>query len=79
MVERELTWCPASDLVKVHILAKRLAAGVDPQDLDATLDVRAVDGDLPVESSRPQQGTVEHLQGRTSQSGTVSVRNWTTS
>ena len=78
MVERELTWCPASDLVKVHILAERLAAGVDPQNLDATLDVRAVDGDLPIEPSRPQQGTVQHLQGRISQSGTVSVRNWTT-
>ena len=47
--------------LEVDVRSHRLAFGVHPQDREPALHVRGVDGDLPVEPARPEQGRVEHI------------------
>ena len=51
----------AGQRVEVDLLGQRLAAGVDLEDVLAALAVGAVDDDLAVESTRPQQRRVEDV------------------
>ena len=51
----------AADIFDVDGLVERLALGVDTQDRDATLHVRAIEDDLPVEAAGPQQRRVEYV------------------
>ena len=48
----------AGERVQLDALGERLAARVDLEDVLAALAVGAVDDDLPVEASRPQQRRV---------------------
>ena len=60
-MERQRTWRPPGDLVKVNILADLLAAGVHLQDLHTPRHIGPVHSHLPVKASRPQQRRVQHL------------------
>ena len=51
----------AGDPLQVDVVGQRLVAGVDLEDLEPALPGRPVDGDVPVEAARPQQGRVEHV------------------
>ena len=52
---------PTGDLLEVDILSEGLARGVDLEDGDTSLDVRPVDSDLAIETSRAEEGRVEHV------------------
>mmetsp|Transcript_10573 Transcript_10573/g.65020 ORF Transcript_10573/g.65020 Transcript_10573/m.65020 type:complete len:789 (-) Transcript_10573:618-2984(-) len=46
---------------QVHVLAQLFAFRVHLQDLDASLQIRPVHGDLPVKAPRTEQGLVQHV------------------
>ena len=48
-------------LLEVDLVAELLVARVHLEDLEAALGVGHVDGDLPVEAARPQEGGVEDV------------------
>ena len=51
----------AGEVVELDVLAQRLAARVDLEDLAAAAAVGAVDGDLAVEAAGTQQGGIEDV------------------
>ena len=51
----------AGDLPQIDLLLDRLVLGMHFKDLHAVFKVREVDGDFPVESSRPEQCLIEDI------------------
>ena len=51
----------AGDLFEVDVVGQRLVARVHLENLQPALPGGPIDGDVPVESARPQQGRVEHV------------------
>mmetsp|Transcript_41247 Transcript_41247/g.69396 ORF Transcript_41247/g.69396 Transcript_41247/m.69396 type:complete len:317 (+) Transcript_41247:1485-2435(+) len=47
--------------LQIDVRGKNLVTGVHPQDLDSAGNIGAIHGDLPVETTRTQQGRVQHV------------------
>src|SRR5215208_2324818 len=54
-------WGPPCERADLHVGAEGLAAGVDPEDLLPSGEVRPVDHDLPVETAWPEERRIEDV------------------
>mmetsp|Transcript_15390 Transcript_15390/g.26009 ORF Transcript_15390/g.26009 Transcript_15390/m.26009 type:complete len:200 (+) Transcript_15390:722-1321(+) len=53
--------CAACDLIKIDVLANRLATGVNLEDTHTTLHIGPVHSDLPVKTSRTEEGGIKDV------------------
>src|ERR1041385_1044873 len=53
------TRCSLGDTTQIDVPSQRLASDVNLKDRNPSIDVRRVDHDLPIESTRSQQGPIQ--------------------